>query len=207
MTDFRQEFIAFCIDCGVLRFGSFVTKSGRETPYFFNAGLFNTGARLDRLAVRALYESPVTRVTNVSTSRRDRRRYVHVRIEVPDVRRLAESGERELMLREHTLLTDAARDAAEQLGAKVARFLTRPPRGSPASKPPSRPPGAEPIPTQGPRRCAPSNRIWTGRAKSTARRWPARKRKSSVVHAVCPPMDTDSPRASSRMSPPLMRAG
>jgi len=34
----------------VLRFGTFVTKSGRVTPYFFNAGLFNTGARLDRLA-------------------------------------------------------------------------------------------------------------------------------------------------------------
>ena len=50
MTDFRREFIRFCIDCGVLRFGSFVTKSGRTTPYFFNAGLFNTGARLDQLA-------------------------------------------------------------------------------------------------------------------------------------------------------------
>ncbi len=49
-ANFRQEFIAFCIDCGVLRFGDFVTKSGRKTPYFFNAGLFNTGARLDRLA-------------------------------------------------------------------------------------------------------------------------------------------------------------
>ena len=50
MTDFRSEFIRFCVECGVLRFGSFVTKSGRTTPYFFNAGLFNTGARLDRLA-------------------------------------------------------------------------------------------------------------------------------------------------------------
>jgi len=50
VTEFRQDFIRFCIDCGVLRFGSFVTKSGRTTPYFFNAGLFNTGARLDRLA-------------------------------------------------------------------------------------------------------------------------------------------------------------
>jgi len=50
MADIRQEFIAFCIDCGVLRFGRFITKSGRETPYFFNAGLFNTGAKLDRLA-------------------------------------------------------------------------------------------------------------------------------------------------------------
>ncbi|HKO86965.1 MAG TPA: orotate phosphoribosyltransferase [Burkholderiales bacterium] len=50
MTDFRREFIRFCIECGVMRFGSFVTKSGRTTPYFFNAGLFNTGARLDQLA-------------------------------------------------------------------------------------------------------------------------------------------------------------
>src|SRR5437870_2427719 len=57
MADFRQEFIAFSIECGVLRFGSFVTKSGRETPYFFNAGLFNTGARLDRLA--AFYASAI----------------------------------------------------------------------------------------------------------------------------------------------------
>ena len=48
--DFRREFIAFCVKQGVLKFGSFVTKSGRNTPYFFNAGLFNTGAALDRLA-------------------------------------------------------------------------------------------------------------------------------------------------------------
>jgi orotate phosphoribosyltransferase len=60
MADFRQEFIGFSIDCGVLRFGQFVTKSGRTTPYFFNAGLFNTGARLGRLAgfyAKALLES------------------------------------------------------------------------------------------------------------------------------------------------------
>jgi orotate phosphoribosyltransferase len=50
VSDFRREFIRFCIDCEVLRFGSFVTKSGRTTPYFFNAGLFNTGSRLGRLA-------------------------------------------------------------------------------------------------------------------------------------------------------------
>ncbi len=48
--DFRREFIAFCVKQGVLKFGSFVTKSGRNTPYFFNAGLFNTGAALDSLA-------------------------------------------------------------------------------------------------------------------------------------------------------------
>ena len=61
-TDFRQDFIAFCIDCEVLRFGAFVTKSGRKTPYFFNAGLFNTGARLDRLAgfyAKAILESGI----------------------------------------------------------------------------------------------------------------------------------------------------
>ena len=50
VPDYKSAFIRFCIECGVLRFGTFVTKSGRVTPYFFNAGLFNTGARLDRLA-------------------------------------------------------------------------------------------------------------------------------------------------------------
>jgi orotate phosphoribosyltransferase len=49
MSDFRKEFIAFCIDCGVLRFGEFKTKAGRMSPYFFNAGLFNDGAMLARL--------------------------------------------------------------------------------------------------------------------------------------------------------------
>jgi orotate phosphoribosyltransferase len=49
MSDFRKEFIAFCIDCGVLRFGRFKTKAGRLSPYFFNAGLFNDGAMLGRL--------------------------------------------------------------------------------------------------------------------------------------------------------------
>jgi orotate phosphoribosyltransferase len=49
VSDFRKEFIAFCIDCGVLRFGQFKTKAGRMSPYFFNAGLFNDGAMLGRL--------------------------------------------------------------------------------------------------------------------------------------------------------------
>src|SRR4249919_2106527 len=44
----RQDFIAFAIESGVLRFGSFVTKSGRRSPYFFDAGLFNTGGQLGR---------------------------------------------------------------------------------------------------------------------------------------------------------------
>jgi orotate phosphoribosyltransferase len=50
VSDFRKDFIAFCIEQGVLTFGRFVTKSGRVTPYFFNAGLFDTGATLERLA-------------------------------------------------------------------------------------------------------------------------------------------------------------
>ncbi|MEE1652445.1 MULTISPECIES: orotate phosphoribosyltransferase [Brachymonas] len=45
-----QDFVAFAVDCGVLRFGSFTTKAGRQSPYFFNAGLFNDGAMLGRLA-------------------------------------------------------------------------------------------------------------------------------------------------------------
>ena len=43
---FQGEFIDLCIALGVLKFGSFKLKSGRESPYFFNAGLFNTGAAI-----------------------------------------------------------------------------------------------------------------------------------------------------------------
>ncbi|MDD2885146.1 MAG: orotate phosphoribosyltransferase [Dechloromonas sp.] len=48
--NFRQDFIEFALDCQVLRFGEFKTKAGRLSPYFFNAGLFNDGASLGRLA-------------------------------------------------------------------------------------------------------------------------------------------------------------
>jgi orotate phosphoribosyltransferase len=41
---YQQDFIALCLELGVLKFGSFKLKSGRESPYFFNAGLFSTGA-------------------------------------------------------------------------------------------------------------------------------------------------------------------
>ena len=47
--DCSGEFIAFAVDTGVLRFGEFKTKAGRQSPYFFNAGLFNDGASLNRL--------------------------------------------------------------------------------------------------------------------------------------------------------------
>jgi orotate phosphoribosyltransferase len=46
----RSAFVQFALNEGVLRFGSFVTKSGRTSPYFFNAGLFNSGASVGRLA-------------------------------------------------------------------------------------------------------------------------------------------------------------
>ncbi len=49
MQDYKREFIEFAIQNEVLRFGQFTLKSGRVSPYFFNAGLFNTGAQLDRL--------------------------------------------------------------------------------------------------------------------------------------------------------------
>jgi orotate phosphoribosyltransferase len=49
MADFRQEFLAFALARDVLRFGDFVTKAGRASPYFFNAGLFSDGESLRRL--------------------------------------------------------------------------------------------------------------------------------------------------------------
>src|SRR5271169_215969 len=46
---YKEEFIEFCMQLGVLKFGSFKLKSGRESPYFFNAGLFSTGAAIAAL--------------------------------------------------------------------------------------------------------------------------------------------------------------
>ena len=45
-----EEFVGFAVESGVLRFGEFKTKAGRMSPYFFNAGLFNDGAQMDKLA-------------------------------------------------------------------------------------------------------------------------------------------------------------
>ena len=45
-----QDFVQFAVEAGVLRFGEFQTKAGRLSPYFFNAGLFDDGAKLGRLA-------------------------------------------------------------------------------------------------------------------------------------------------------------
>jgi orotate phosphoribosyltransferase len=48
--ELAQDFVQFAIESGVLRFGEFKTKAGRMSPYFFNAGLFDDGAKLGRLA-------------------------------------------------------------------------------------------------------------------------------------------------------------
>jgi orotate phosphoribosyltransferase len=50
MSNLRQQFIAFSVAAGVLKFGQFTTKAGRQSPYFFNAGLFHDGATLGQLA-------------------------------------------------------------------------------------------------------------------------------------------------------------
>ena len=49
MEQYKKEFIEFMIDCEVLRFGDFVTKSGRKTPFFVNTGFYRTGAQLRKL--------------------------------------------------------------------------------------------------------------------------------------------------------------
>lgn len=63
MKQYQKEFIEFAIERGVLKFGEFTLKSGRTSPYFFNAGLFNQGsdlARLGRFYAAALQDSGVS---------------------------------------------------------------------------------------------------------------------------------------------------
>jgi len=49
MEQYKQEFIEFMVECNVLKFGDFVTKSGRKTPFFVNTGFYRTGAQLRKL--------------------------------------------------------------------------------------------------------------------------------------------------------------
>ena len=60
MRGYKREFIELALELGVLRFGEFTLKSGRASPYFFNAGLFNTGyaaAKLGRFYAEAIAQS------------------------------------------------------------------------------------------------------------------------------------------------------
>lgn len=49
MEQYKKDFIEFMVDCGVLKFGDFVTKSGRKTPFFVNTGFYRTGKQLRKL--------------------------------------------------------------------------------------------------------------------------------------------------------------
>ena len=49
MEQYKKEFIEFMVECNVLKFGDFVTKSGRKTPFFVNAGFYRTGSQLKKL--------------------------------------------------------------------------------------------------------------------------------------------------------------
>ena len=49
MENYKKEFIEFMVDCQVLKFGEFVLKSGRKSPFFMNAGAYVTGAQLTKL--------------------------------------------------------------------------------------------------------------------------------------------------------------
>ena len=51
MEQYQKDFVDFTLETGVLKFGEFTLKSGRISPYFFNAGLFNTGSHLSQLGV------------------------------------------------------------------------------------------------------------------------------------------------------------
>lgn len=63
MIDYKRDFITYALACGVLKFGEFVLKSGRTSPYFFNTGLFNTGDQLGKLGqfyAQALLQSGIS---------------------------------------------------------------------------------------------------------------------------------------------------
>lgn len=59
MEQYKEEFIEFMVDCGVLKFGDFITKSGRKTPFFINTGFYRTGSQLRKLSsyyARAIHD-------------------------------------------------------------------------------------------------------------------------------------------------------
>ena len=76
MQSYQREFIEFAIEKGVLKFGEFTLKSGRTSPYFFNAGLFNTGdaiAKLGRFYAAAIENAKIRRKANTQKHQPDPR--------------------------------------------------------------------------------------------------------------------------------------
>lgn len=62
MLDYKKDFIQYALQCEVLKFGEFTLKSGRKSPYFFNSGLFDSGAKLAKLGqfyARTLLQSDI----------------------------------------------------------------------------------------------------------------------------------------------------
>ena len=63
MEQYKKEFIEFMVDSNVLKFGDFVTKSGRKTPFFINTGFYRTGSQLRKLGqyyAKAINENVVS---------------------------------------------------------------------------------------------------------------------------------------------------
>ena len=72
MPSIQSQFIEFALASDVLRFGSYKTKAGRMSPYFFNAGLFSTGQMLDTLGAfyaKALLVMPAALSSTCSSDR------------------------------------------------------------------------------------------------------------------------------------------
>lgn len=67
-SNLKTQFIEFLINCGVLKFGNFTTKSGRQSPYFINTGDFKTGAQMNSLCAfyaRAIQQHFAGKITNL----------------------------------------------------------------------------------------------------------------------------------------------
>ena len=68
MRDYQRDFLDFALQHGVLRFGEFTLKSGRVSPYFFNAGLFNRGAALARLEATVVIRQLLERTKRIDAA-------------------------------------------------------------------------------------------------------------------------------------------
>ena len=74
MENYKKEFIDFMIECEVLKFGDFVTKSGRKTPFFVNTGFYRSGSQLSKLgkyyakAIRGVFGIPLSVATSMALS-------------------------------------------------------------------------------------------------------------------------------------------